>query len=367
MRLIFMYHAINQGSGPIDLSKKATNQYVLGVKEEGYFFLLERMLQEGVVDEILLIMESTRGVGKITYAPNFEGWVIPDIDQLDPYLRDDDVIWCRGGHRSNFAFLNRAKERGNWLLLYAANTGRQRWKFWDVILNDLDTKNTFDRHRRLWLSWAKPVNTKVFKPLSIERKYDLCIGASYIHDKKGQWRAIKALIEYKKIWGATPKCILPGAIRRGTYSNNIHYQIDDHKLDVYFPKQHLPRTELNTILNQSKIFIHAGASGQNDRGPLEAMRCGCQLIIGSPDHHSPYVIYHPYGCTPASNDPKDIAKTIHAMIVSYREEMRALTTNFHAETHGMDDVVLPHMARLFSVFKQNPKRNTEALRREYGL
>ncbi len=362
-----MYHAINQGSGPIDLSKEATNRYALGVREEGYFFLLERMLQTGIVDEILLIMESTRGVGKITYAPNFTGWVIPDINQLDQHIREDDVIWCRGGHRSNFAFLERAGGRGNWLMLYAANTGRQRWEIWDVILNDLITTDIFDRHDRLWLSWAKPVNTNVFKPLDIERKYDLCIGASYIHDKKGQWRVIQALMDYKKTWGITPACVLPGAIRRGTHSNDIQYYIDNYDLDVHFPKKHLPRTELNVILNQSKVFIHAGTSGQNDRGPLEALRCGCQLIIGSPKYHSPHLFVHPYGCGPLSLDIKDIAQTIRSVIVSHQWHHREHSTAWYEETHGMENIVLPGMARLFSIFKRHSKRDTEALRKEYGM
>lgn len=366
MRLIFMYHAINQGGGEIDLSKEATNRFALGAVEEGYFHLLERMLETKVVDEILLIMESTRGVGKIEYAPNFTGWVIPDINKFDPHLREDDVIWCRGGHRSNFTFLERAGANGHWLMLYAANTGRQRWKIWDVILNDLKRGNSHDKHGRLWLEWAKPVNTKIFKPLEVDVIYDLCIGASYIHDKKGQWRTIQALIELKK-QGVELRCVLPGAIRRGVHTNNIQKHIDNHNLDVYFPKQHLPRTKLNVILNQSKVFSHTGTSGQNDRGPLEALRCGCQLLIASPAYHSPHIHIHPYGMSTLSLEPKDIAKAINSLIASHGWHSRDLATQWYDATHGMDNIVLPNMARLFSVFKKHPKRNKEALLKEYGI
>jgi len=360
-----MFHAIHQGGGEIDLSKEATNQYALQVKEEGYFYLLKRMLETKVVDEILLIIESVRGPGKIQYAPNFTGWVIPNINKFDPHLRKDDIIWCRGGHKSNYSFLERAKKKGNWIMLYAANTGRQKWLLWDVILTDFGP-TSIDRRGRFWFHWNKPINPHIFKFTNEKRIYDLCIGASYIHDKKGQWKAIDALIEYKKMFGKNPRCILPGAARRGVHSNYNMYKIESYGLDIKAAGM-LPRPELAKVLNQSKIFVHAGSSGENDRGPLEAMRCGCFLMIANPQYHSPIVYNDSEVCYVVdSTDPKEFAKKIHSYIQwinsTTEENIGRGVSSYYERVAGMETIILPEMSKLVQMMKENKPGNPEVFR-----
>ena len=248
MRLVFLYHAQNQaapGSGSvINLSIPATNKFATRVKEEGYFYLLQKMLIAKVVEEVLLIIESNLGKGYIKYQDKFTGWVIPEIQLLLEHLRPGDVIWVRGGHRTTHDFLVKAGEKGHWRMIYAANTGRQRWPFWDVVLDDL--RKPFcevDSNGRLWIPWKKPTNPNLFKPINTKRVYDLCIGASFIHDKKGQWRVIEVLSTYKKKFGKNLKCILPGAPRRGVHSNNITGMVSNDALDVKFAGG-VPREEL---------------------------------------------------------------------------------------------------------------------------
>ena len=53
------------------------------------------------------------------------------------------------------------------------------------------------------------------------------------------------------------------------------------------------RTDLNRWMNRCKIYIHLGGAGQNDRGNLESMLCGCRQIIGMPIYHPPFVYGNP--------------------------------------------------------------------------
>lgn len=369
MRLVYLFMHKGSSPGANWNPSHRVQQYPTFAQDfmnEGPSYLFLRMLEENIIDDIIVFMEVGGETGHLIINDRMRIYMIPDINYIESFLEPDDVIFCRGGFRGWWLILDKLSQEGLWTMLYASNTGRQRWTFWDIVFDDLSGKpHHLDKQDRFIYNWRKPTNPEVFFPIKTERIYDLCIGASYIHDRKGQWKTIKALVEYQKTWGKTPKCIMPGAPRRGTKSNQIKYYIDNYNLDVHIPGM-LPREELNKVLNQSKVFIHAGASGQNDRGPLEAIRCGCSLIIGSPKHHSPYLIYHPYGCTPISDNPKDIAGTIHANIVSYNDNFRCLAIDYHTETHGIESVILPEMGRLFSVIRKHPKSNVQALVDEYG-
>jgi len=356
MRLVFLYHADKHAprSGlPILYNQKATNRFVEGVKEEGYFWLLKRMLETKVVDEILLVVESTEGQGHINYMSNFTGWVLPDINQFDPHLREDDIIWCRGGHRSNHDFLVRASKKDHWLMLYAANTGRQRWKFWNIILTDSGV-TSIDKRGRFWFYWKKPINPEIFKLINQERIYDICVGASHIQDKKGQWKIIEALIKYKKKFNKNLKCVLPGAFRHGIHSNFIEDKINKYSLDVNVTGL-LSRPDLAKILNQSKLFIHAGSSGENDRGPLEAMRCGCYLIIANPKYHSPITYSNPHISYVFKDEHsfKETAFEIDWSLVNWNGDIPKKVVDYYELVSGFETVVLPEMTELIKIMRNN--------------
>jgi len=373
MRLIYLF--MHKGSAPnTDWNSghvvKGYSKFAKDFMDEGPSYLFHRMLEEKIIDDIIIFMEVGGETGHLIINDRMRVYMIPDINYIEGFLKPDDIIFCRGGFRGWWLVLDKLAQKGFWTLLYAANTGRQRWTFWDIIFDDLGGKpHHLDKRGRFIYNWKKPTNPKVFFPIETERIYDLCIGASYIHDKKGQWRTIDALVAYQKAYGRNIKCVMPGAPRRGTESNQIIDKIAQHKLDVNVIGM-LPREELNKVLNQSKIFIHAGMSGQNDRGPLEALRCGCTLIIASPKYHSPYLIQHPYGCTPMSVLPSYLATTIHASKVSYNEGGRHLAVGFHEQTHGIENVILPEMDRLFSILRnlrKNPKSNAKVLEEKYVL
>ena len=328
---------------------------------EGPSYLFLRMLEEDIIDDIIIFMEVGGETGHLIINDRMRIYMVPDINYIEWFLEPDDIIFCRGGFRGWWLVLDKLARKEKWTLLYAANTGRQRWTFWDIVFDDLSGKpHHLDKRGRFIYNWKKPTNPKVFFPIETERIYDLCIGASYIHDRKGQWITINALIEF----GVSPKCVLPGAPRSGTQSNLILPKISDHNLNVNVTGM-LPREELNKVLNQSKVFVHVGASGQNDRGPLEALRCGCQLIIGSPIHHSPYVVQAPHSIVPLDTESGRLSKIIRGWIKGYTEETRTVISNYHEETHGIENVILPEMDRLFSILRRNPKSDVQVLVKEY--
>lgn len=331
---------------------------------EGYYYLLSKMLDAKIVDEVLIVIDSKIDK-ELSFRPGMNCSVIRGFEKFPALLRSDDVIWVRGGFRGWHNILVPISEANHWLILYAANTPRQRWLFWDVIFNDLSKDQHLDSRGRFWFYWKKPTNPEAFYPINMPRTYDLCIGASYVHDHKCQWKTVDALISYKEIFNTNLRCVLPGGWYHGVETNKIRDKIEEHNLDVFIVG-HIPRSDLVKVLNQSKLFIHLGGSGQNDRGTLEAMRCGTPVIIETPRRHAPFVSECPHNKVvgiPTSSEA--IAKTIHNQLELTNEGIREKVFVYHENRSGMAEIVLPEMARLFEVFRKHPKADAKLLREEY--
>lgn len=280
-------------------------------KGDGTFKLLEELHKNRVITDLRVFYESNRTPGKADWIPGVYCSVIPEIRFAAPFIKEDTIIFARGGFRTWHDFLVPYKGK-NWLMLYAANTGRERWPWWDVILEDRRRVNEIDGNGRYWNFYIKPTDETIFRPRETETKYDLCIGASHIHDKKGQWRVVEALIRYKDVFGHSPRCVMPGAPRKGLRSGQIEQKIKQHGLDVVLTGE-ITKPELCQIFNESKFFIHLGTHGQNDRGPIEALSCGTPLIIGSPSYHSPVINESAFTVNDI-NDFNEVAELIHTLV-----------------------------------------------------
>lgn len=352
MRLIFLYVQSRHG------------RYFAGrVTEEGYFCLIKRMVETGIVDRALILIESPEE-GIIQYAPNFECRIIKDMNAADSVLEPGDVIWCRGGWKGWHDFLARAGRAGHWLMIYAANTNRAAWPFWDFVLDDLSGMDFVDEGGRCHIDFRKPVNERIFNLLPDEDPiYDLCIGASRIWDRKGQWRAVNAMIAYEKMYGQKLTAILPGPWARGEKTARIPGLVCEHRLRVDMPGD-LLREDLALAMNQSRIFLHLGAHGQGDRGPMEALRCGCHVVLGFPRYHAPWLS----GVSTLLNDPDDpemVARTIHDRL---RDRPPPYVRFYdHENNAGIDRVSLARMERLFSFFRKRPVADRERPVRYLGV
>jgi len=335
MRLIFFY-----------LQHRNAAYYFDFLRTEGYYWLLKRMVETGVVNDVLIVIDSPQKIQPVQYAPGITGISVQGIENIPGGVRIDDIIWVRGGWKSWFGFLENLKKQNHKLLLYAANTGRERWPFWDVIFDDLNGKDFMDEQGRMHVDFRKPTNPEIFRPIAIERTYDLCIGASHVHDKKGQWRGIKAIIAYQQIFGKKLKCILPGAFRGGSRTSEIIDDIREYDLDVELPGM-LSRDDIATVYNQSKLFLHLGAGGQGDRGVLEAMRCGCPVMIGFPKYHAPFTYQTDLNYVTADPDHySTLAYEIKDQLELSTEEKRAQVIAYHEAQCGVETVILPRMKQL---------------------
>jgi len=329
------------------------------------------MVETGIVDEVLVVIDGGRAQ-QFDYEKGIHGAVVQHLADMPELLREDDVIWARGGYKTWHDTLRDLAEKGHWLLNYAAGTGRERWLFWHVVLDDLRIADMsqihIDRRGRFWFPFLKPTRPDVHFPKKMERIYDVCIGASHVYDKKCQWKMVKAAIEYKKLFGVNLKCILPGAHRHGVRSDSIMSDIMQNNLDIEVCGM-LPREKVCDILNMSKLFVHLGGNGQNDRGPLEAMRCGTPVMIETPRRHAPFISANlDVNFVVAYEDNYEfLAQQIHEILPTLTEEKREIVYRYHEAQSSVDKVILPRMERLFSVFRRSPRADMGALREEYKL
>lgn len=298
---------------------------------DGTFKLLHELYKNKVIADLRVFYESNRAPGKANWIPGVYCCVVPEIKFVKPFIREDTIIFVRGGFKTWHDFLVPYKNK-NWLMLYAANTGRERWTWWDIVFEDRDNLNMIDKYNRYWNFYIKPTNEDIFHPLDREIKYDFCIGASHIHDKKGQWRVIESLVRYKTLFGKNVRCALPGAARKGTKSNSINPKIKKYGLNVNVTGE-LTKEKLCELFNESKYFIHLGTHGQNDRGPIEALACGTPLIIGSPRYHSP--IINNVAVIPNDiNNFDAIARGMYGAKKFYNRNLKKQWYDYYIENHS---------------------------------
>lgn len=364
MSLDVVYLYMSQGSAPQstnahwDPNEPCAERYTKSMKSEGTFLMLVELLKNGVIDDLKVFYESARGPGKADWGYGITGHVCPSIKWVYQFVKPGAIIYVRGGFRGWYQFLTDHKNK-NWLMCYNANTGRERWTFWDIILWDLTNTLQLDRHGRLWYHYLKPVDESMFHYINQEPFYDICIGASHIHDKKGQWRVIDALIQYKKMYGKTLKAIMPGYGNRGTQTSQIMTKIHDHQLDVTITGM-LSRPDLNrTVFNRSRLGMFLGTHGQGDRGPLEALATGLPLIIGSKRYHSPNVYDETVARVPEDvNNSAEIAEIMHSFLRRLPHKQAVL--KYYREHQGFKEKCYPNLKYLFDFLREHPKPTLEA-------
>jgi glycosyltransferase involved in cell wall biosynthesis len=363
MKLLFLFNAkgnAQPGSTPDDWepNNPCGQQYMDSFYREGYFILLEKFAESGLFDEITIVYESNVDPGYASWIRPEFGFVrqivMPEIRFAEKYIDEDTIIWARGGFRHWHDWLLKYKGK-NWLILYAANTGRQRWTFWDVVLDDINMLFTIDSHNRIYYPFIKPIDDSFYFPVRTDYFWDICIGASYIHDKKGQWRAIELFDTYLRMYGGNLRGVMPGAMRRGVKTNAMIETLQKGKYLIDTPGM-LDKTKLMMVYNRSKVFVHMGSHGQNDRGPLEAAACGCRVILGSPRYHSARLITHNIANFVMEVDNfEEWARVIRLYLC--REEYpikKVLRANEFKKVMGLDEARL-RMTRLFlELQKQKP-------------
>lgn len=368
-RLVYLY--VSNGAADVnqipkwDPKVKSVDPFCDRFLEEGFCYLFKKFIERKLFDEILVVIESNRSPGSFDIAPGIKGLVLPHINELRQFLNDDDILWARGGWKSWFPFLQKWHDDDHWLLFYRAASNRGAWTFWDIVLDDLIMEYAQDDIGRFYYPINKPINPDVFYPDTPHgHLYDVMIGASHVHDKKGQFKIIPILLEYRKQFGVNLKCVMPGSLKHGVGTSGIAAAIEQHGLDVQLPGM-VSRHYLKTLYCQSRIFVHCGAGGQNDRGPLEAMSCGTPVMLAHEEYHAPCIRYGARNTNfhIDADDPVLAAQQIRATL-----EVMYLVVDPHGTTYkhfqrinGIDEVIYPQFERLFSQVLKTPHNRRQDL------
>jgi len=202
----------------------------------------------------------------------------------------------------------------------------------------------------------------------VSKEFDVCVGASHVHDRKAQWRTIEIIATYKKLFREDLRCILPGRFGHGVKTNLLRENIKSARLDVAMPGM-VPRDKVRELMNQSHLFVYMGMGGQNDRGPLESLRCGTPVIISNPSRHCPTVYQNRRFCTIIRNwgNNKECALQFKEALDRSRNssDIRKECSNYFESVNGMETVVIPEMRKLFGIIKNNPIPDIRPLIKEY--
>lgn len=329
--------------------------YIDSFQGECYFKMLEELLKQNVFDRLNIFYESN-------YGPGIANWittkhlqdkvyceVIPEIRFISEYIDDNTIIFVRGGFKHWHDLLLSYKDK-SWLMLYGANTGRERWRFWDIILNDLEgDNNTIDKFGRYYFRFVKPTNENQFYFKNLPPVYDVCIGASHIHDRKGQYLVFNAIEElnsrnYKIL------AVMPGSPRGGEQTAKMMKKLSSVKNVQYVG--FLEKNQLCEIFNISKLFVHMGNHGQNDRSIFEALACGTPIIYKSDIHHDPeledYFLRFKHG-----NDHKKLADEIETQLFFWKQNTKHMILETYRKHFGMNQIVIPRMKKLFKFMFDN--------------
>ena len=357
-RLVYVY--VSSGAGPekVSVNKLSQEPFVPLFKQEGFYYLFNRFIQESLFQEILVVMESGRSPGIITFDfPGITGVCVSNLSDLTPFMRADDLLWARGGWKSWCNFLSWWGSAHREILFYRANTGTGRWPFWPVLLEDTSpdiatievapTPEIPFAHRRLIYPFNKPIDPTIFFPDAGTPVYDLCIGASHIHDKKNQFSIIPVLLAYRKKYGKDLKCVLPGALHRGVNTNDLWPSIQRHSLDITLPGM-LPRQILaKEVYNRSRLYIHTAVGGQNDRGPLEALACGTSVMTYK-YHNSPPFFKEIIPFVDLDN-PETASEKIYISLEAEKKVDKKTVADSFTHFNGIENVIIPQFKKLIEM------------------
>lgn len=277
-RLIYVHKSLNAKlADQVDWNPKWKAKNPLLTEDlatDGWPDFFEGLLERGIVDHITVAIESARGMGRKDIG-NLECYVIPNLAVLYDMIKPGDIFFMRGAYKWWIPFVTELNRRKHWIVFYSAGTRRNFWPQWDVVLYEYSKKPQGARGK-LYLPFNKPINNKLFQYEEKPMYYDLCIGASKIYDTKQQWRFVDAALAYRKKYNKDIKCVMPGVIRQSKETMRMVEVIKDNKLHVDMPG-YVTRPHLAKLFNMSRIFGHH-CTGQNDRGPLEAMATGVPLL-----------------------------------------------------------------------------------------
>lgn len=307
------------------------------LKTDGHYGLMHELVRRGVVDKARIIMQGYAQHG-VDILEDRGGVTIESHEQMETVVPGPgDVIWVRGAWKSWLPWIQQYAA-AHWFLYYAANAGHQSWPWWDVILYDLADGNRLGTGGTLWWHYRKPISPE-FENRNLQTKYDVCVGASHIYDRKGQYRILPIAKEYKKLTGNDLRIVIPGRYySRERQTEAMRAEINAGAWPNIFVPGWMPRAEMVDIYNSAKYFYAATCGGQGDRCVPESGTCGCRQIIGLSKNHPPYAYANPL-ITYTPPDPDDFEAIARFLAEDRNDLSRSVVADYFARESGMDRVI----------------------------
>jgi len=340
-------------------SRSTNNRYAIAAQYDGMIKMFGEIPNHtSHIEHTYIFIDSVSDPGRLVINSHCDLFVVPHIALALNHIHPDDIVVVRGGFRNWIPTITQIHDaRKNWILFYRANTAHGHWPYWDITLNDLIDKPTPIKHG-IQVPFNKPVNESVFgyidSPNVIHRDVDIMIGASHIHRKKGQCNVIKALEYFYATRGYAPKSILPGGFIRSIENSYIQSIINKPEINIVYAGP-VKRPQLSMLMNHTKLFIHAGTGGQNDRSTLEAMACGCEVIITNPKSVAPFVRDN---ATIAVNSPEAISNIVYSKLSYYSTNASELAANYK-RCNGLYNVSIPQITGIVDFISNNPVSNRD--------
>lgn len=336
------------------------NKFIETAKTDGVVKMLDTLASMHYFKHINVFIDSTKGIGRTDISQNTTIAVVPNMNTaIQTYLGKEDIVLVRGGFKVWIPVLEQLRTMPNWVLFYRANTGNGHWPYWDIILDDL-LNSAITSRTRWYYPFVKPVNEDIFDCSCYPEQtfdYDLCIGASHIHRKKGQCNIVKSI--FKNIYvNPFRSIVIPGGFIR--CFTNLELMKIAREMGIIL-SGNLHKEELANLFNSTRIFVHSGTSGQNDRSLLEALCCGVPSCVVEPRIFPAFIgnsiaekyikIIRPENLFEGLKDFyfDSNRKNID---LEYRKNIR----KWYLDKNGLRQVALPSFLKLLSWLDRNSKQ-----------
>jgi len=329
------------------------------LKTDGHYGLIHELVRRGIIDSARIIMDNY-AVDGVHVLEDQGGVTIEShhsLDTVEPQA--GDVIYVRAAWKPWIPWIEKYLP-DHWIMHYDANAGRKAWPYWDVELFDLNEENKIGQGGKLWWHYRKPISPE-FKNLDLPEpsQFDVCVGASHIYDRKGQFRILPIAKKFKKLTGRDLKIVMPGCYySHERQTQAMRAEINDGKWPNIWMPGWLPRAEMVEVYNSAKFFYAATCGGQGDRCVPESGTCGCRQIIGLPKNHPPYAYSNPLisYIPPHQDDFEAIAR----YLAEDRNDLsRSAVAEYFKHEAGMDTAIRI-LEPLFFLFRE--KKNRELLK-----
>lgn len=327
------------------------------LQTDGHYEFFRELVKRGYLERVRIILENyaDRRSRCLHSDEQLEVWSVHDVPS-EVTLEPQEAVWVRGGWKSWIPWIDKHLPN-HWFLFYAANSGRAAWSYWDVVLEDREESYAFpDKKGRLRWYFRKPVAPDFRTDLTAKPKWDLCVGASHLYDRKQQFRTLPVCDAFRRLTGRDLRCVIPGCF----YSHEVQTEAMKRRLRAgEYPNIHLPgmlhRADLADVFNRSRFFYAATCGGQGDRSALEAAACGCRLVSARRRVHAPYLTADErYAFVPSSPDATDEIAAFLARELEKEEPSREECAAYHERNGGLEACVT-QVAPVLALLRDHPK------------